>query len=141
MVMALCLVAAMAVACPNPVPVEPNEEDSQALIYFKAQERLGLYMESRPQVLYNQQADQLSWNSTYGNFRIESDDEEKILSVVSDKKPEDRDALFRITVKNPAGEFQLIVVLSKIMSEDGYVWWWNEYKEIGLIMVEEGVEL
>ena len=142
-VLALLVVATtLAVSCPQPTPPEPPEP----VVETKSEERKqlesayieGLYLKGSCALAYDLATFQRAANPTRRNYRIQSDDQTRYLNVrYQDAIPQrvDDEAECEIHYRLEAGESTtLIVKLVVVKDSDEYLWLWNEFQKVGMIV-------
>ena len=141
--LALLVVATtLAVSCPQPTPPEPPEP----VVETKSEERKqlesayveGLYLKGSCALAYDLATFQRAANPIRRNYRIQSDDQSRYLNVFySDALPQqvDDEVECEIHYKLGAGESTtLIVKLVVLKATDEYLWLWNEFQKVGMIV-------
>ena len=132
----------MAVSCPQPTPPEPPEP----VVDTKSEERKqlesayveGLYLKGTCVLAFDLNTFQRAANPIRRNYRIQSDDQTRYLNVrYQDAIPGqvDDEAECEIHYRLEAGESTtLIVKLVVIKATDEYLWLWNEFQKVGMIV-------
>ncbi|MBR5101034.1 MAG: hypothetical protein IKX34_07015 [Bacteroidales bacterium] len=132
----------MAVSCPQPTPPEPPEP----VVDTKSEERKqlesayveGLYLKGKCALAYDLATFQRAANPKRRNYRIQSDDQSRYLNVFySDVLPQQVDDEVECEIHYKLGESEsttLIVKLVVLKATDEYLWLWNEFQKVGIIV-------
>ena len=132
----------MAVSCPQPTPPEPPEP----VVDTKSEERKqlesayveGLYLKGKCALAYDLATFQRAANPKRRNYRIQSDDQSRYLNVFySDVLPQQVDDEVECEIHYKLGESEsttLIVKLVVLKATDEYLWLWNEFQKVGMIV-------
>lgn len=132
----------MAVSCPRPGP-EPGPDPTPDT---KSDERKqlesayieGLYLKGACVLAFDLNTFQRAANPIRRNYRIQSDDQTRYLNVrYQDAIPAqvDDEAECEIHYRLEAGESTtLIVKLVVVKASDEYLWLWNEFQKVGMIV-------
>lgn len=133
----------MAVSCPRPDPPGPEPPDP---VITKSQERQqlessyteGLYLKGAIALAYNQAMYQRAASRDRGTYRIQSDDQTRYLHVrYTEEIPsaEGEEVECEIQYRLAAGEqTTLIVKLIVVKATEEYLWLWNEFQKVGMIV-------
>ena len=142
--LALLVVATtMAVSCPEP---DPGNDGSDPVIDTKSAERKhlesayveGLYLKGSCVLAYDLALFQRAANPVRRTYRIQSDDQTRYLNIfygeaVPSKEGDEVEC--EIHYRLEAGESTtLIVKLVVVKTTDEYLWLWNEFQKVGLII-------
>ena len=132
----------MAVSCPQPTPPEPPEP----VVDTKSDERKqlesayveGLYLKGTCVLPFDWAGFQRAVNPVRRNYRIQSDDQSRYLNVrYNDAIPQQvgDEVECQIHYRLAAGESTtLIVKLVVLKTTDEYLWLWNEFQKVGMIV-------
>ena len=132
----------LAVSCPRPTPPEPPEP----VVDTKSAERKqlesayveGLYLKGACVLAFDLATFQRAANPVRRNYRIQSDDQTRYLNVFYSEaipKQVDDEVECEIHSKLEAGESTtLIVKLVVLKATDEYLWLWNEFQKVGMIV-------
>ena len=132
----------MAVSCPQPTPPEPPEP----VVDTKSEERKqlesayveGLYLKGKCALAYDLATFQRAANPKRRNYRIQSDDQSRYLNVFyNDVLPQQVDDEVECEIHYKLGESEsttLIVKLVVLKATDEYLWLWNEFQKVGIIV-------
>ena len=132
----------MAVSCPQPTPPEPPEP----VVDTKSEERKqlesayveGLYLKGKCALAYDLATFQRAANPKRRNYRIQSDDQSRYLNVFySDVLPQQVDDEVECEIHYKLGESEsttLIVKLVVLNATDEYLWLWNEFQKVGMLV-------
>ena len=132
----------MAVSCPQPTPPEPPEP----VVDTKSEERKqlesayveGLYLKGKCALAYDLATFQRAANPKRRNYRIQSDDQSRYLNVFyNDVLPQQVDDEVECEIHYKLGESEsttLIVKLVVLKATDEYLWLWNEFQKVGMIV-------
>ena len=142
--LSLLLVAAtMAVSCPQPEP-EPGPDPTPVDTKSAERKQLessfveGLYLKGSCVLAYDLATFQRAVNPQRGTCRIQSDDQSRYLHVTyKDAVPTavGDQTECEIHYRLAAGESTtLIVKLVVVKLTDEYVWLWNEFQKVGMII-------
>ena len=143
MLLALAFVAVtMAVSCPQPQPEpEPEPEPETKTLerkHFEQSVVEGLYVKDVRVLAYESASFQRAMNPRRLTYRIQSDDQTQYLNVqYSDRIPsgEGEEVECEIHYRLEAGETTtLIVKFIVIKTTDEYLWLWNEFQKVGVIV-------
>ncbi len=141
--LALFIVATtMAVSCPQPVtpvppdpPVETKSEERKQLESAYVE---GLYLKGVCVLSYDLDLFQRAANPLRRNYRIQTDDQSRYLNVFySEAIPQQAgdEVECEIHYKLAAEESTtLIVKLVVLKATDEYLWLWNEFQKVGMIV-------
>ena len=134
--------ATMAVSCPRPGP-EPGPEPTPDT---KSEERKqleaayveGLYLKGACALAFDLATFQRAANPIQQNYRIQSDDQTRYLNVRYQNavpRQENDEVECEIHYRLDAGESTtLIVKLVVVKATDEYLWLWNEFQKVGIIV-------
>lgn len=134
--------ATMAVSCPRPGP-EPGPEPTPDT---KSEERKqleaayveGLYLKGACALAFDLATFQRAANPMQQNYRIQSDDQTRYLNVRYQNavpRQENDEVECEIHYRLDAGESTtLIVKLVVVKATDEYLWLWNEFQKVGIIV-------
>ncbi|MBQ1753459.1 MAG: hypothetical protein II002_00825 [Bacteroidales bacterium] len=132
----------MAVSCPRPGP-EPGPEPTPDT---KSEERKqleaayveGLYLKGACALAFDLATFQRAANPMQQNYRIQSDDQTRYLNVRYQNavpRQENDEVECEIHYRLDAGESTtLIVKLVVVKATDEYLWLWNEFQKVGIIV-------
>ena len=132
----------MAVSCPRPGP-EPGPEPTPDT---KSEERKqleaayveGLYLKGACALAFDLATFQRAANPIQQNYRIQSDDQTRYLNVRYQNavpRQENDEVECEIHYRLAAGESTtLIVKLVVVKATDEYLWLWNEFQKVGIIV-------
>ena len=132
----------MAVSCPQPTPPEPPEP----VVDTKSEERKqlesayveGLYMKGNCVLSFDWTTFQRAVNPVRRNYRIQSDDQSRYLNIrYIDAIPQHAgdEVECEIHYRLAAGESTtLIVKLIVLKTTVDYLWLWNEFQKVGMIV-------
>jgi hypothetical protein len=132
----------LAVSCPHPTP----EDNTEPVVETKSAERKqlesayveGLYMRGTCVLAFDLASFQRAVNPIRRNYRIQSDDQSRYLNVFYSEtlpKQVDDEVECEIHYKLDAGESTtLIVKLVVLKATDEYLWLWNEFQKVGMIV-------
>jgi len=142
--LALLLVATtMAVSCPEPdPPVTPDppavDTKSAERKAFEAAYLEGLYLKGACVLSFDANTFQRALNPVRKNYRIQSDDQTRYLNVLYNSalpSGVDDEVECQIHYRLSAGESTtLIVRLDVVKASDEYLWLWNEFQKVGMIV-------
>lgn len=139
----LTLVATtMAVSCPQPDPPEPEPEPvdtkSAERKLLEASYTEGLYLKGVCALAYNQDIYQRAASPQRKTYRIQSDDQTRYLHVrYTEAIPAalDEEVECEIQYRLSAGEqTTLIVKFVVVQATEEYLWLWNEFQKVGMIV-------
>ena len=140
----LMLVATtMAVSCPQPEPPGPEPPDpvdtkSAERKQFEGSYTEGLYLKGNVALAYNPDIYQRSASRDRRTCRIQSDDQTRYLHVrYTEEIPaaEGEEIECELHYRLAAGEqTTLIVKLIVVKATDEYLWLWNEFQKVGMIV-------
>ena len=140
----LVLVATtMAVSCPQPEPPGPEPPDpvdtkSAERKQFEGSYTEGLYLKGNVALAYNPDIYQRSASRDRRTCRIQSDDQTRYLHVrYTEEIPaaEGEEIECELHYRLAAGEqTTLIVKLIVVKATDEYLWLWNEFQKVGMIV-------
>jgi len=143
-VLLLVLVATtMAVSCPKPEPPgpeppEPVDTKSAERKQLEASLTEGLYLKGNIALAYNQEIYQRSASLDRHTYRIQSDDQTRYLHVrYTEEIPSalNEEVECELHYRLAAGEqTTLIVKLIVVKMTDEYLWLWNEFQKVGMIV-------
>ena len=143
-VLSLVLVATtMAVSCPQPdppgpEPIEPVDTKSAERKQFEGSYMEGLYLKGEVALAYNPDVYQRSASRDRHTCRIQSDDQTRYLHVrYTEEIPsaEGEEIECELHYRLAAGEqTTLIVKLIVVKATDEYLWLWNEFQKVGMIV-------
>jgi hypothetical protein len=132
----------MAVSCPRPgpeptpTPTPDTKSDERKQLESAYVE--GLYLKGKCVLAFDLATFQRAANPTRRNYRIQSDDQTRYLNVrYQDAIPQrvDDEAECEIHYRLEAGESTtLIVKLVVVKDSDEYLWLWNEFQKVGMIV-------
>lgn len=133
----------MAVSCPRPDPIGPEPPEP---VVTKSQERQqleasyteGLYLKGSIALAYNQNVYQRAASRDRATYRIQSDDQTRYLHVrYTEEIPsaEGEEVECELQYRLAAGEqTTLIVKLIVVKATEEYLWLWNEFQKVGMIV-------
>ena len=143
MFLALAVVAVtMAVSCPQPQPEpDPDPEPETKTLERKHFEQAvveGLYVKDARVLTYEPVLFQRARNPKRMNYRIQSDDQTQYLDIhYSGHNPtrEGEEVECEVHYRLEEGETTtLIVKFIVIQATEEYIWLWNEFQEVGVIV-------
>ena len=138
---AIAILAAILMACQceepvpptPPTPPEPPVEDiSEDLKAFLQKSGIGLYIDARDIIVFDELLFQKAWGADNGSFRIQRDDQGAYLSIRSSSS-----AFSSYQVEYMYGSHGVTLMLLKLQSvrtEGSNVWLWNETMKTGIIV-------
>lgn len=142
--LALVVVATtMAVSCPEP---DPGSDNPNPVIDTKSTERKqleasyveGLYLKGSCALAFDLSLFQRAVNPVRRTCRIQSDDQTRYLNIFYGESvpvKEGDEVECEIHYRLDAGESTtLIVKLVVVKTTDEYLWLWNEFQKVGLIV-------
>jgi len=142
--LALFVVATtMAVSCPEPNPPEPPDPTpvdtkSAERKQFEAAYLEGLYLKGSCVLSFDAATFQRALNPGRKNYRIQSDDQTRYLNVLYNgmiPTGVGDEVECQIHYRLSAGESTtLIVRLDVVKVSDEYLWLWNEFQKVGMIV-------
>ncbi|MBQ6073926.1 MAG: hypothetical protein IJK90_08465 [Bacteroidales bacterium] len=133
----------MAVSCPHPVPPEPGpvipvDTKSKERVQFESVTSEGLYLKGESLITYDMTGFQRAANPIRRTYRIQSDDQSKYLHILyTEALPavQEDEVECEIHYGLSAGESTtLIVKLVVVKQTDEYLWLWNEFQKVGLMV-------
>lgn len=133
----------MAVSCPQPTPTPepepvPVETKSEERKQLEAAYVEGFYFKGACVLAYDRATFQRSVNPQRRTYRIQSDDQTRYLHVSYDgaiPAAVGDEAECEIHYRLAAGESTtLIVKLIVVKASDEYIWLWNEFQKVGLLV-------
>ena len=141
--LALLVVATtMAVSCPE--PDDPTPPDP--VVDTKSPERKqlenayteGLYLKGACVLAYDLASFQRASNAVRRDYRIQADDQSRYLNIhYNDAVPRSADGEVECEIHyslSPGESTTLIVKLVVVKITDEYLWLWNEYQKVGVIV-------
>lgn len=141
--LALFFVAAtMAVSCPEPDPPEPPgpnvETKSEERKQLESAYVEGLYLKGVCVLSFDFSSFQRAVNPVRKNYRIQCDDQSRYLNIrYGDLLPQRMDDEVECEIHYKLGMEEsttLIVKLVVLKATDEYLWLWNEFQKVGLIV-------
>ena len=142
-VLLVVVATTMAVACPSPEPpgpdpVNPVITKSPERQQLEASYTEGLYLKGAIALAYNQEMYQRAASRDRGTYRIQSDDQTRYLHVrytESIPSAEGEEVECELRYRLAAGEqTTLIVKLIVVKATEEYLWLWNEFQKVGMIV-------
>ena len=133
----------MAVSCPQPTPTPdpepvPVDTTSEERKQLEAAYVEGFYFKGSCVLAYDRNTFQRSVNPTRRTYRIQSDDQTRYLHVIYDGSlpaAVGDEAECEIHYRLSAGESTtLIVKLIVVKASEEYLWLWNEFQKVGLLV-------
>ena len=143
--LSLLLVATtMAVACPEPLPVEPPppEPDSRSIgqIIFEGYDIPGLYSNGDGVIFFDQTTYQTARNDSRKMFRIQADNQMRYINLTFTSRIPDtigQEEYCTVSYRLQQGEETTLIIKLKLIGEkDGKIWLWNDIQEFGVIIFE-----
>lgn len=138
---AIALLAVIFMAChceeplpPTPPPPEPPvDEVSEDLKAFLRKTGIGLYVEDRGVIVYDELLYQKAWNPDGGSFRIQRDDQTTFLCIRSSAQGASSSYQVEYMDGNQ-GVTLMLLKLQSVQTADGCIWLWNETMKTGVIV-------
>jgi len=142
-VLALFIVATtMAVSCPQPIPVVPGpvpvDTKSAERKQLEAASVEGLYLKGSCALSFDLATFQRAGNPGRGTYRIQSDDQTRYLHVryteglpAAEGDEVECEIHYRLAEEEST---TLIVKLVVVKATEEYLWLWNEFQKVGMIV-------